>query len=209
MLAESIRMLSQQASREPGLTSRSVMIGRMITAAAAMAGENGLELPLSEDDMVLARGAATMADLAQRYNDAKQHLSQEPMDMSSRAGRRAVRDLLAGTAIETMIGDNHKEGQEITTTHVLMGQGMWDMKNLLTMTGDTKTRREIKPEQVKSLLENPKGFEAAKVAHNVTEDLLKEAMEVQKAVDEIMEKQLQNEEQLEQPEMNPIQGPGI
>ena len=208
MLADTIRTLSQQASRESGLSPRNVMIGRMIGNIAAMATENGLELPLDEDDMILARGAATMGDLAIRYHNAKQHLGQENMDLSGRTGRNAVRDLLAGKAIETMISDNHKEGQEITNTQMLMGQGLWDMENLLVMTRDSKTCQQIKPEQVKSLLEEPNGFKAATVANSITTDLLHEAMEIQKSVDDMMEKQLQNEEQLEQPEMNQIKAPG-
>lgn len=208
MLADSIRELSQQASRESGLSPRNVMIGRMIGNMAAMATENGLELPLDENDMILARGAATLGDLALRHHNARQYLGQEDANLSSRAGRNAVRDLLAGKAIETMISDNQKEGQEITNTQVLMGQGLWDMENLLVMTRDSKTCQQIKPEQVKSLLEKPNGFKAATVANGITTDLLNEAMEIQKGVDEMMEKQLQNEEQLEQPEMNHMQGPG-
>ena len=207
ILADAIRELSQQASRESGLSPRNVMIGRMIGNIAAMATENGLELPLDEQDMTLARGAATLGDLALRCHDAKQYLGQENVNLSSRAGRNAVRDLLAGKAIETMISDNHKDGQEITNTQLLIGQGLWDMENLLVMTRDSKTCQKIKPEQVKALVEDPDGFAAARVAHHITKDLLKEAMESQKSVDEVMEKQLQNEEQLEQPEKNALQAP--
>lgn len=211
MLADSIRALSQQASRETGVSPRNVMIGKLIANAAAMATENNLELPLSDEEMAMARGATTMADLAVRYHNAQQYLGKEPMDLSSKTGKAAVRDLLAGKAIETMVRDNHKEGQKITATQMIMGNGMWDMENLLVMTRDSQTCQKIKPDQVKALLEKPDGFEAAKVAQNVTMELLDESMEIQKGVDEMMEKQLQNEEQLEQeqlqqPEINPLQG---
>ena len=207
MLAESIRALSQQASRETGVSPRNVMIGKLIANAAAMATENNLELPLSEEEMTIARGAATMADLAVRYQNAQQYLGKEPMDLSSQTGKAAVRDLLAGKAIESMVKDNQSEGQKVTNTQMIMGQGMWDVDNLLGMTRDSNTCQKIKPNQVKELLENPNGYKAAKVVYNLTTELLDEAMEIQKGVQD-MQMQLQNEQQLEQeqPNINPLQG---
>ena len=205
LLANSIRELSRQAGRETELSARNVLLGRLMSNAAAMATEHDLELPMTEDEMSVATGAAIMADLSQRYHEAKQYLGKEPMDMTSRDGRRAVRDFMAGRAVESMIEEDHKFGQEIPNTQLIMGGGMWTLKNLLTMTSDTKTRREIKPEQVKAMLEDPKGFTAASIAQNLAKDLVEEAMEVQKLAEEAKDKELQAEQLLGQPQINPKQ----
>ena len=204
LLANSIRDLSRQASRETTLSPRLAMIGRMINNAVKIADDNGLRLPLDKQDWSVARGAATLATLSQKYHSARQYLGQEPMDISSSKGRRAVGDLLAGSAVEKMLQQDKRRGQTITNTQMIMGDGMWTMDNLRVFTKGSPTRRGITQEQVKTLMEKPKGLKALVIAKNVADDIVSASMEVQEEIEKARQKELEvDQEKL--PEINPMQ----
>jgi hypothetical protein len=89
-----------------------------------------------------------------------------------------------------------------------MGEGMWTMRNLRTMVRDSDAARNVKPEQVQSMLEDPKCFKAAKIARNVAADILDISMDVQKNIDSSRQKEKVAEQEMTQPEINPLQIPG-
>lgn len=208
MLADSMRELSYQASRETGLSPRFVMIGRLISNAAKMANENNLELPLSEDELGLVRGAATLSDVTQKYYDARQFLGKEPMDIGSRGGRRAVRDLLMGNAVDKMIQQDKRLGQTITNTQQIMGDGLWAVGNLQTYTSDSATRRGIKQEDIQALLEKPKSVKALGIGISTMNEIVKASQEDYSAAEKAIQKQMELEQQENQPEINPLNMPG-
>lgn len=208
MLADSMRELSYQSGRETAVSPRFVMIGRLISGAAKMAKENDLELPLSEDDMILVRGAATLSDVSQKYYEARQFLGKEPMDISSKSGRRAVRDLLMGNAVDKMIQQDKRLGQTITNTQQIMGEGLWNLENLQVYTNTSPTRRGIKPEDVRTLLEKPKSTKALGIGISTVNEIVKASQEDYSAAEKALQKQTELEQQGKQFEINPANIPG-
>ena len=208
MLAESIRELSHQASREATLSPRLVMLGRLLSNAAQIANENGLELPMDEDELSVARGAATLAEVAQKYHNARQFLGNEPMDMKSLDGRKAVRDLLMGNAVEKMIQQDINMGQTITNTQQIMGEGLWTLKNLQLFTSDTTTRRGIQPEDIQVLLERPNSTKALGIGKNTVNEIVQASMEVYTEAEQAMQKEMELGQQENQLEINPLIMPG-
>ena len=207
MLADSIRELSQQASRENKLSARHVMIGKMISTAVKFAAENQLELPLNADEWRCARGASQLGKLAQTYHDARQYLGKEPMDLTSSQGRKAVRNLQIGNAVEKMIQEDIKTGGPITGIQYLMGQGIMTVKSLKALSGGTETRKNVTAEQVQTLLKNPDGYDSFVMGRRFAVELLDGTREAMKGVDLTKQKQLEGPE-LELPELNQMNVPG-
>lgn len=202
MLADAMRELSDQAGRETTLSPRLAMLGRLLSNAAQMANENGLELPLDEDEFELAQGAATLAEVSVKYHQARQFLGQEPMDITSRDGRHAVCDLLMGNAVEKMIQQENNNIQQI------MGEGLWNLKNLRFFTGNTATRRGIQSEDIQALLEKPNSTKAFGIGKNTVNEIVQSSMEVYDDVEKAAQKEMELANQQEQPQINPLTMPG-
>ena len=201
MLADAMRELSHQASRESTLSPRLAMLGRLLSNAAQMANENKLELPLDDDEFKLAQGAATLVDVSANYHKARQFLGKEPMDITSRDGRNAVRDLLMGNAVEKMIQ------QENNNTHQIMGDGLWNLKNLRFFTANTATRRGIQSEDIQALLEKPNSTKAFGIGKNTVNEIVQVSMEVYDDVEKAAQKEMELANQQEQPQINPLTMP--
>ena len=201
MLADAMRELSHQAGRETTLSPRLVMLGRLLSNAAQMANENDLALPLDEDEFELAQGAATLAEVSVKYHNARQSLGKEPMDITSRAGRNAVCDLLMGNAVEKMIQ------QENNNTQKIMGEGLWNLKNLRFFTGNTATRRGIQSEDIQALLEKPNSTKAFGIGKNTVNEIVQASMEVYDDVEKAAQKEMELANQQEQPQINPLTMP--
>lgn len=167
-----------------------------------MAKENGLALPLDEDEFELAQGAATLADVSVKYHQARQFLGKEPMDITSRDGRHAVCDLLMGNAVEKMIQ------QENNNTQQIMGEGLWNLKNLRFFTGNTATRRGIQSEDIQALLEKPNSTKAFGIGKNTVNEIVQASMEVYDDVEKAAQKEMELTNQQEQPQINPLTMPG-
>ena len=201
MLADAMRELSDQAGRETTLSPRLAMLGRLLSNAAQMAKENDLALPLDEDEFELAQGAATLAEVSVKYHQARQFLGKEPMDITSRDGRHAVCDLLMGNAVEKMIQ------QENNNTQQIMGEGLWNLKNLRFFTGNTATRRGIQSEDIQALLEKPNSTKAFGIGKNTVNEIVQASMEVYDDVEKAAQKEMELTNQQEQPQINPLTMP--
>lgn len=207
MLADSMRELGYQASRETTLSPRLVMIGRLLSNAAQMTNENNLELPIDEDEFNIVKGAGTLADVAQKYHDARQRLGNDPENISSKENRGAVRDLLMGNTVEKMIQQDKRLGQTITNTQMIMGKGLWEVKNLQTYTSDTATRRGIQPEDIQAILKKPNSTKALSIGTKIGNEVVKASMEDYNAAEKAMQKEMELGQQENQVEINPIQMP--
>ena len=207
MLADSMRELGYQASRETTLSPRLVMIGRLLSNAAQMTNENKLELPIDEDEFNIVKGAGTLADVAQKYHDARQRLGNDLENISSKENRGAVRDLLMGNAVEKMIQQDKRLGQTITNTQMIMGGGLWEVKKLQTYTSDTATRRGIQPEDIQAILKKPNSTKALSIGTKIGNEVVKASMEDYNAAEKAMQKEMELGQQENQVEINPIQMP--
>ena len=207
MLADSMRELGHQASRETTLSPRLVMIGRLLSNAAQMTNENNLELPIDEDEFNIVKGAGTLADVAQKYHDARQRLGNDFENISSKENRGAVRDLLMGNAVEKMIQQDKRLGQTITNTQMIMGKGLWEVKNLQTYTSDTATRRGIQPEDIQAILKKPNSTKALGIGTKTVNEIVKASMEDYNAAEKAMQKEMELGQQENQVEINPMQMP--
>ena len=207
MLADSMRELGHQASRETTLSPRLVMIGRLLSNAAQMTNENNLELPIGEDEFSIVKGAGTLADVAQKYHDARQRLGNDLENISSKENRGAVRDLLMGNAVEKMIQQDKRLGQTITNTQMIMGGGLWEVKKLQTYTSDTATRRGIQPEDIQAILKKPNSTKALSIGTKIGNEVVKASMEDYNAAEKAMQKEMELGQQENQVEINPIQMP--
>ena len=207
MLADSMRELGHQASRETTLSPRLVMIGRLLSNAAQMTNENNLELPIDEDEFSIVKGAGTLADVAQKYHDARQRLGNDLENISSKENRGAVRDLLMGNAVEKMIQQDKRLGQTITNAQMIMGKGLWEVKKLQTYTSDTATRRGIQPEDIQAILKKPNSTKALGIGTKTVNEVVKASMEDYNAAEKAMQKEMELGQQENQVEINPIQMP--
>ena len=207
MLADSMRELGYQASRETTLSPRLVMIGRLLSNAAQMTNENNLELPIDEDEFSIVKGAGTLADVAQKYHDARQRLGNDLENISSKENRGAVRDLLMGNAVEKMIQQDKRLGQTITNTQMIMGKGLWEVKKLQTYTSDTATRRGIQPEDIQAILKKPNSTKALGIGTKTVNEVVKASMEDYDTAEKAMQKEMELGQQENQVEINPIQMP--
>lgn len=203
LLTDTVRDLSVQASKEPQLSERHVMIGRLISNAMGLAEANELTLPLDEAELAAAKGAVTLAKIAMKYHDARQELGSGPMDLTSEKGEPAVRDLLMGNAVNTMIKQDQLSGDVINSCQILMGTGIWSVENLAWMTNNSKVKRSIKPEQVEKLLEKPNGALAHKAAKSVNDEIILETEEDYK--EKMRSDERSAEREMEQPAINPVQ----
>ena len=207
MLADSMRELGHQASRETTLSPRLVMIGRLLSNAAQMTNENNLELPIDEDEFSIVKGAGTLSDVAQKYHDARQRLGNDLENISSKENRGAVRDLLMGNAVEKMIQQDKRLGQTITNTQMIMGGGLWEVKKLQTYTSDTATRRGIQPEDIQAILKKTNSTKALSIGTKIGNEVVKASMEDYNAAEKAMQKEMELGQQENQVEINPIQMP--
>jgi hypothetical protein len=194
--------LGRQASQEDGLSPRHVMIGRMISNAMSLADQHSLRLEFNEEQWATIRGAAQLSELAQRHHNAKQFLGQEPMDVSSKDGRKAVRDLLMGNAVENLIAVGKYHGQQTTDIQLLMGCGCLTVESLTKMMNRTQIRKDITEDRVRDIMEMPNSFDSARTAKQLGEELLTIAQEVtdtygrNRQMDMQRENQPENEQQL-------------
>ena len=203
LIADAALELGRQASQEAGLSPRHVMIGRMISNAMSLADRHALRLKFDDDQWATIRGAFQMSKLAQKHHDAKQLLGKENVDMTSKEVRNAVRDLLLGNAVETMIRIDQTYGEEITNTQWLMGRGYMTADNLTKMMNKTTIQKSITNEQVKNIMEMPNSYTSAKIAKQLGDELVDiasdgyDSYEKNKQIDMQKENKPENEQQLE------------
>lgn len=202
-LANTVRQLSGLASQEGQLSERHVMLGRLISNAMGIAEANELTLPLSEAELAAAKGAVNLAKIARSYCDARQYLGSGPLDMTSEKGVEAVRDLLMGNAVNTMIKQDQLSGEKINSCQILMGTGIWSEEKLAQMTNSSKVRRAIQPNQVAKILEKPDSPMAHKAAKSVINEVIAQTEEIYQAQQKTAERTKEHE--IERPAINPMQ----
>ena len=204
MVANTFRELSWMASRETSLSPRLVTIGRMLTGAAKFATDNELALPLSKEEKCLAKGVATMADIALKYHNARQTLGNGSLDIGSQAGRQAVDDLMMGSSVDMMIKEDKRMGQGYTNTQKLMGVDIWSMDKLSGFTKESPARRSLNEEQVQELLQKPNSLKSMGTVKGVVSDIIQASVEDQKEAERSYQKELAAGREKE-PEINPFQ----
>ena len=198
--------LGQQASREDGLSPRHVMIGRMISNAMSLADQHALRLKFNDEQWATIRGAAQLSELAQRHYNAKQLLGKENIDMTSKVDRNATRDLLMGNAVESLMQIGKYHGQQTTDIQILMGCGCLTVDKLTKLMSTTQIRKDITEDRVRDIMEMPKGFDSARMAKQLGEELLAIAQGAINTNDRSrqMDMQKQNEPENEQ-QLDPAQ----
>jgi hypothetical protein len=204
MLANTIKALSHQSSREAGFTPRHLMIGRLLTNTAKIADSYNLDVPVTQEDLDLARGAKTIATVAKGYLKARQYLGNEPMDITSKQGRSAVNKLLAGAYVERLIQQDQAEGNPITNTQILMGQRVWTAKNLEEMTANSVTRRAMDQEQLQAILETPDSLRTFGVVQRLGDEIVAETKKLQMQGNENPQRENEMEQQQELPGIDPL-----
>ena len=198
LLANAIRELSRQASRENSLSPRHMMIGRLISNAVEIAEENGLNLPLNDNERYMAQGATQMAKMAQDYFDARQYLGRNDMDMTSPQGRDAVTTVMAANAMEKMIQRDHELGQTMTETQYILGRGVWTSETLKDMANHSDTRKRLTIQQLRKVLESPNSTDALTIGASVSQDIINESMGIQLADKSPKQRELTQQQQREQ-----------
>lgn len=204
MFANAAKELGQQVSREPNLSTNHIMIGRMLSNVMTVAENKKLELPLNANEFDIIRGARTMSQVAQKYYDARQILGNGQVDLASEQGRGALKDLLTGNAINTMIQTEASDGKTITNTHMIMGQGLWTEKNLSQVTNQAAMKGDTTPEQIHKMLEEPNGMIAKTLGSRLSTSLIEAAVKEQMGRDQARKRENELERNT-QPQMNPIQ----
>lgn len=208
MVADSMRELSYQASRETSLSPRMVMLGKILKNTAKMADDYKLELPMEEDELKLASGAGTLAEVTLKYHEARQRLGNDLENIGKKRNKEAVRDLLMGSTVDKMIQYDQGRGQAITDTQIIMGQGMWELENLRVYTGDAARRKGIRPEDVKVLLEKPNSTKALGIGSGLGAEIARASSEDYAAAQDATRKEMELEKQANPPEINPVNIPG-
>ena len=179
ILGNAVRELSSQAGKENALSPRSVMIGRLISNAMTIANKEGLDLGLNRNELMAAQGAVNMAKIAQKYSNARQYLAQENPDLTTEAGRNAVRDLKLGAAVNSMLAQNRGEGNNVNRVQSILGHGALSEKNLEQMANNAKPSQDLTPDRIKKILEDPNGLEANKLGNDISKNILRQAQEKQ------------------------------
>ena len=121
-----------------------------------------------------------MSQVAQKYYDARQTLGNGEMNLQTEQGREALKDLLTGNAINTMIQIEVPDGNTISVTHRIMANGLWTETNLTQMTNQYAMKGDIAPGQVQKILEQPDGMEAKKLGGRLGTSMVSAAVDVQK-----------------------------
>lgn len=204
MLAGGMRELSQQASREGSLSPRIVMIGKLIGRAAQIANENGVAIPMDENEFRVVQGAVMLAEVAQAHHEARQHLGNNIDQVDSKENRKAVRDLLMGNAVEVMLKQDKLAGEAISNTQVIMGQGTWSLEAMQKLTSRTNTRRGIQKEDIQALLENPNSSKAFGIGRDTANDIIHASDGNGVEAGPMMQREVEHVEQINPAQINPM-----
>ena len=92
-----------------------------------------------------------------------------------------MRDLLAGNAIDRMLRNNADDNAQLSDIQALLGRGEITVNKLQQMTNNTSARRDITPEQIKNMLDQPDGLTAANMGNRVSTELVNDMMKEQTA----------------------------
>ena len=178
MLADAVRELGWQAGQEPALSVRHVMIGKLISAAMSMAQEKGLNLGLNAPETRMVQGAVEMGKVALHYENARQYFAANPLDLTNENCRTQLQSFLVGNAVEKAMKTDRKNGEgvtAVTTTHTLMGCGVWSEENLRRLSNNSRVITRISSQELQDMLENPNGKIADKAGNSVAKAMIAEA----------------------------------
>jgi hypothetical protein len=178
MLTDAVRELGWQAGQEPALSARHVMIGKLISAAMSMAQEKGLNLGLNAPETRMVQGATEMGKVALHYENARQYFASNPLDLTNEDCRTQLQSLLVGNAVEKAMKTDRQKGEgvtAVTTTHTLMGCGVWSEENLRRFSINSRVISRIAPQELQDMLENPNGKIADKAGNSVAKAMIAEA----------------------------------
>ena len=204
LLGDAVRGLGWQATQEPELSVRHVMIGMLISAAMTMAGQRGLNLGLNATDTRLVQCASEMGKIALNYENARQYFANNPLDHTNETCRTQLQNLLAGNAVDKSIELDRSKGQTgVTNTHTLMGGGVWTEANLRTMSQSSRVRSGITQDQLQQMLEDPHGKIAHKAGHSVGKEMISGAQDLMSGKTH----SVQLERTVEQDQMGPEKQP--
>lgn len=205
MLATSMRALIRMAGMEDTLSPRFAMYGRMLSGMAAIANENGLELPMNQNELKIAHGVATAAEVARKYCKARQHLGQDGVDPMAPENRKSVRDLMLGNAVEKLIQTNLREAENSDSVLSLMGEELWNAKFLEKFASESIANKAIQPEDVNTVLENPNSSKAYGLGTSMVSDIVAISSEVHDKAQEAIARENALEAGQNEPQINPVQ----
>ena len=206
LLGDAVRGLGWQATQEPELSVRHVMIGMLISAAMTMAGQRGLNLGLNAADTRLVQCASEMGKIALNYENARQYFANNPLDHTNENCRTQLQNLLAGNAVDKSIELDRSKGQNgVTNTHTLMGGGVWTEANLRTMSQSSRVRSGITQDQLQQMLEDPHGKIAHKAGHSVSKEMISGAQDLMSGKTHSVQLERSVEQDQLGPEKQPMQ----
>ena len=204
LMANAMGELSDQASREESFSLRHAMIGRLVSNGAAMANKLEVQLPFNEAEKSLVKGASRMGTIAQNYYNARQYLGNNPEQINTESGKKASDYLLAGNAVKQMFTMDKQEQQKVSATQHILSSEMWSPESMKTLISNSKARRKVDPEGIKSLLEKPDSLDAFKLGKKMSREILVKSMAVENEANRNLE--MQNVANLDQvqPQIDPL-----
>ena len=204
LIANAMGELSDQASREESFSLRHAMIGRLVSNGAEMANKLEIQLPFNEAEKSLVKGASRMGTVAQNYYNARQYLGNNPEQINTESGKKASDYLLAGNAVKQMFTMDKQEQQKVSATQHILSSEMWSPESMKTLISNSKARRKVDPEGIKSLLEKPDSLDAFKLGKKMSREILVKSMAVENEANRNLE--MQNVANLDnaQPQINPL-----
>ena len=204
LIANAMGELSDQASREESFSLRHAMIGRLVSNGAEMANKLEIQLPFNEAEKSLVKGASRMGTIAQNYYNARQYLGNNPEQINTESGKKASDYLLAGNAVKQMFTMDKQEQQKVSATQHILSSEMWSPESMKTLISNSKARRKVDPEGIKSLLEKPDSLDAFKLGKKMSREILVKSMAVENEANRNLE--MQNVANLDnaQPQINPL-----
>jgi hypothetical protein len=164
-----IQQLSERAAEEEMLTTKSIMVGRLVSNVLQVSQAFGIDLGLDMEQMAAATGAIEMANVAKMYHDARHYLVENPDKWHTEQGEEAIRDLMEGTAIKSLLKNDRKRLPEgITNIQKLMGHGELSLNTLDGVMQNERLGLRVPDETVKQILKHPHSLKSARVAEPIT-----------------------------------------
>ena len=160
---------------------------------------------MNQNELKIAHGVATAAEVARKYCKARQHLGQDGVDPMAPENRKSVRDLMLGNAVEKLIQTNLREAENSDSVLSLMGEELWNAKFLEKFASESIANKAIQPEDVNTVLENPNSSKAYGLGTSMVSDIVAISSEVHDKAQEAIARENALEAEQNNPQIDPVQ----
>ena len=118
--------------------------------------------------MAAAKGAIELANMSKKYHDARQYLMENPNEWQNERSAPAVRDLMAGNAVNALLmRDRLDYPQGVTPTQLLMGNGNWKTEKLDQIMADNRLGTRVQDADIKQILSHPNRLKSARLSQQI------------------------------------------